>query len=380
MTIQAPEQGLTSLDRLVQEADRQLTICNACRYCEGFCAVFPALERRTLLGTGDIVQLANLCHDCRACFDACMYTAPHVFDVNPPAVLSAARLRSYDRYVWPRRVPRLFRGWLGVTAGMVIAAAITVLAACLASGPGALVRGPASAFSPYDVIPYGPLLALAVLPAIYGMLIFYLAGRSYWHDIGGRPAGSPRLRPFAAAVGHALTLRNQRGGGADCYYPEDTEPSPTRRRLHIATVVGFGLCFLSTLSAAFSQDILGIEPPYPILSVPVISGTIGGIGMVVGCVGLLHLKRHSSKVTSFAEMTIKDYGLLSALLFLALTGLASLVVRDTAAYPLVLVVHLSAVMLCLATAPYSKFVHVIFRFQALVRDEMEVRNQEKSLS
>ena len=28
------------------EADRQLTICNACRYCEGYCAVFPALERQ----------------------------------------------------------------------------------------------------------------------------------------------------------------------------------------------------------------------------------------------------------------------------------------------------------------------------------------------
>ena len=23
-----------------------MTICNACRYCEGFCDVFPAMERR----------------------------------------------------------------------------------------------------------------------------------------------------------------------------------------------------------------------------------------------------------------------------------------------------------------------------------------------
>ena len=27
------------------EANRQMTICNACRYCEGLCAVFPAMER-----------------------------------------------------------------------------------------------------------------------------------------------------------------------------------------------------------------------------------------------------------------------------------------------------------------------------------------------
>ena len=25
------------------EVQRQMTICNACRYCEGFCAVFPAM-------------------------------------------------------------------------------------------------------------------------------------------------------------------------------------------------------------------------------------------------------------------------------------------------------------------------------------------------
>jgi len=27
----------------VTEAERLMTICNACRYCEGHCAVFPAM-------------------------------------------------------------------------------------------------------------------------------------------------------------------------------------------------------------------------------------------------------------------------------------------------------------------------------------------------
>ena len=31
------------------EVARQLQICNACRYCEGFCAVFPAMTRRLVL-------------------------------------------------------------------------------------------------------------------------------------------------------------------------------------------------------------------------------------------------------------------------------------------------------------------------------------------
>ena len=30
----------------LEEADRLMTVCNSCRYCEGLCAVFPAMEMR----------------------------------------------------------------------------------------------------------------------------------------------------------------------------------------------------------------------------------------------------------------------------------------------------------------------------------------------
>jgi citrate/tricarballylate utilization protein len=50
-----------SLTANEQEVARQLQICNACRYCEGFCAVFPAMTRRLEFGKADIHYLANLC-------------------------------------------------------------------------------------------------------------------------------------------------------------------------------------------------------------------------------------------------------------------------------------------------------------------------------
>lgn len=65
------------------DARRQMTICNACRYCEGYCAVFPAMELRRTFPDGDLVYLANLCFDCRAC----QYAPAHPFDVNVPRVL-----------------------------------------------------------------------------------------------------------------------------------------------------------------------------------------------------------------------------------------------------------------------------------------------------
>ncbi|HZP86384.1 MAG TPA: tricarballylate utilization protein TcuB, partial [Burkholderiales bacterium] len=52
------------------EVSRVMEICNACRYCESFCAVFPAMTRRLAFGKSDVHFLANLCHNCGACLHA----------------------------------------------------------------------------------------------------------------------------------------------------------------------------------------------------------------------------------------------------------------------------------------------------------------------
>ena len=39
------------------EVSRVMQICNACRYCEGFCAVFPAMTRRLEFGKADVNYL-----------------------------------------------------------------------------------------------------------------------------------------------------------------------------------------------------------------------------------------------------------------------------------------------------------------------------------
>jgi citrate/tricarballylate utilization protein len=361
---------LTSLDLLVREATRQLNVCNSCRYCEGFCAVFPALERRTLLSGGDVSQIANLCHDCRACFDACMYVPPHEFDLNLPVILSKARLEGYRRYVWPVNVPRLLRGWSGVLVGTLGSTTIMLGAALAFSGPAKLIARPPHGGSPYELIPYPALLVLLLAPALFSVAMFLFGGRRYWLETGG-PVAAGKSRAIVRAVFDSLILRNLRGGGADCYYPKDDVASPIRRHLHGLVAYGFGLCFLATVAAAIQQDFLGSDPPYPIVSVPVLSGLIGGVMMVVGTSALLWLKARSSQIVSFAEMTIKDYGLLVALDFLAASGIATFAFRDTAAFGIVLLIHLAAIGVTFAAAPYSKFVHLIYRFLALVRDNLE---------
>jgi citrate/tricarballylate utilization protein len=358
------------LDGLFKEAERQLTICNACRYCEGLCAVFPALERRTLLSAQDVTQLANLCHDCRACYDACMYAPPHEFDLNLPKALAAVRVADNRAYMWPSAAPRLLRGRLAAAVGIPLVAVILLAIAVAHAGLSALVATPSGAGSPYTLIPYPALLAVAGVPALFAIVVMVTGGWRFWKNGGGSPApvSFGAIRQMAT---DAVTLRYLRGGGIGCYYEQDDEPSPVRRHLHWLVSGGFGLCLVSTIAAGVMQDLAGIDPPYPVLSVPVISGLIGGIAMTIGCTALLFVKAGSSRDTTTEQMAAKDYALLTSLDVLAVTGLLVLLTRDTPAYAILLIVHLVAVAFTFLSAPYSKFTHVIYRTLALVRDNLE---------
>jgi citrate/tricarballylate utilization protein len=358
------------LDGLFKEAERQLTICNACRYCEGLCAVFPALERRTLLSGEDVTQLANLCHDCRACYDACMYAPPHEFDLNLPKALAAVRVADNRRYMWPGTAPRLLRGRFAAAIGIPAIAIILLAIAADHAGLSGLFATSSGAGSPYNLIPYPVLLAVVGVPAIFAIVVMVAGARRFWKDTGGSPANltSGAIRQMIA---DAVTLRYLRGGGIGCYYEQDDEPSPVRRYLHFLVSGGFGLCLVSTIAAGVMQDFAGIDPPYPLLSVPVITGLIGGIAMTVGCTALLVVKTGASRDTTTEQMVAKDYAFLTSLDVLAVTGLLTLTTRDTPAFGIVLIVHLVAVAFTFLAAPYSKFTHFIYRTLALVRDNLE---------
>jgi citrate/tricarballylate utilization protein len=92
----------------LEEADRLMTVCNSCRYCEGLCAVFPAMEMRRSFADGDLNYLANLCHGCGACLPDCQFSPPHDFNVNVPKTLAKLRGDTYQAYAWPRAFSGVF--------------------------------------------------------------------------------------------------------------------------------------------------------------------------------------------------------------------------------------------------------------------------------
>ena len=107
------------------EADRLMTVCNSCRYCEGICAVFPAMEMRRAFSDGDLNYLANLCHNCGACYYDCQFSPPHEFNVNVPKVLAQVRTESYEAYAWPGCLAGSFRR-NGLVISIVAALSIAI--------------------------------------------------------------------------------------------------------------------------------------------------------------------------------------------------------------------------------------------------------------
>ena len=129
----------------------------------------------------------------------------------------------------------------------------------------------------------------------------------------------------------------------------------------------------ATTSAAVGQDLLGWLPPYPLWSVPVVLGTLGGAGIAVGAAGLIAVKARSDPEPESSRMIAMDYAFLAMLEAVALTGLLLLAFRSTAAMGSLLAVHLGAVAALFITAPYGKFVHFIYRSIALVKNAAEQR-------
>jgi citrate/tricarballylate utilization protein len=359
----------------LREADRLMTICNACRYCEGLCAVFPAMEMRRTFASGDLTYLANLCHQCGACFYDCQYAPPHEFDVNVPVALSRLRAESYQDFVWPAALAPLFvRNGLAVAlvtagslAGFLIGVAAFNDAAALFgthAGPGAF----------YALIPHNVMIAIFGLTFLYAIAALALGVRRFWRQTGGSAPGRVTAADLRQAAGEAARLRNLDGGGPGCMNA-DERPDERRRLWHHFAFYGFLLCFAATCVATFYHYALGWIAPYSWYSAPVVLGTLGGIGLVVGPTGLLWERRRRDPQIADEARSGMDDAFTILLLATGATGLALLFLRATPAMGVALAIHLGAVLALFLTLPYGKFVHGLYRTAALVRYAMERRLQ-----
>jgi citrate/tricarballylate utilization protein len=282
---------MSALETLIAEAQRQLVICNACRYCEGYCAVFPALERRLEFPEGDVHYLANLCHNCGACLYACQYAPPHEFAVSIPRVLAQVRAQSYRKYAWPEAFGRAFE-----RNGTVVGLATALSLAAFLAFTG-WFASPARFFAPwsdaegsfYAVLPHGVMASIFLLVSAFVLVSFLASFVRFWPDMGEETLEFMKAPQLSGAAWDAMGLKYLDGGGDGCTYP-DAAPSFARRTFHHLTFYGFLLCFAATSVATIYHYVFGWKAPYPLYSLPVLLGAVGGIGLVIGPLGLMALR------------------------------------------------------------------------------------------
>jgi citrate/tricarballylate utilization protein len=354
------------------EVARQLQICNACRYCEGFCAMFPAMTRRLEFGKADLHYLANLCHNCGACLHACQYAPPHEFAVNVPQAMAQVRGQTYADYAWPPALGALYKR-NGLTLSLALAAGLSMFLLLALQLNGTLWSGQLAG-NFYNVFPHNLLVSLFAPVFLFAALALALGVRRFWQDITAATSGAALTPPAANEATHdVLRLKYLDGGHGEGCNNEDDAFTLSRRRAHHLTFYGFMLCFAATSLATVYHYAFGWVAPYDLPSLPKILGAVGGVSLLLGTAGLFKLNLQRHPMHGDAAQKPMDLGFIALLFFISLSGLALWLGRGSTAMPALLAIHLGVVMALFATLPYGKFAHGIFRTATLLRFAVEKR-------
>jgi citrate/tricarballylate utilization protein len=214
--------------------------------------------------------------------------------------------------------------------------------------------------------------------AVFGVVSLFvftalLAGCvRFWRQTRG---GAVNLSAMKEALKDGFRLTYLYGDGQGCTYPQEGR-SLARWWFHHLTFYGFLLCFGATSVAAIYHYAFGWRAPYGYFSLPVVLGTLGGLGLLAGPAGLFWLKKRGDDATRDPQQDGMDLAFIALLFSTSATGLLLLGLRETSAMPVLLAIHLATVLALFIMLPYGKFVHAIYRLAALVRYALE-RSQLK---
>ena len=356
----------------VSEVARQMQICNACRYCEGFCAVFPAMTRRLEFTPADIHYMANLCHNCGACLHACQYAPPHEFAVNVPKAMAQVRGETYVEYAWPKAMGTLYQR-NGLTVALALAGALSLflMLALLTNGT---LWGGIQGGDFFRLFPHNTLVLMFAPIFLWSALALGIGVTRFLRDVSPATSGQPFASADAAqATRDVLTLKYLDGGHGDGCHNEDDAYTLSRRRAHHLTFYGFMLCFAATSVATVYHYAFGWHAPYDLPSLPKLLGVAGGVSLLLGTAGLFKLKLTRHPLHGDAAQKPMDYGFIALLFLASATGLLLWLARGTPALPLLLALHLGVIMALFITLAYGKFAHGIYRTAALLRYAVEKR-------
>ena len=282
-------------------------------------------------------------------------------------------MTTYADHAWPAAFGALYRR-NGLTVALALAAGLALFGLLVLALHGRLWHAPLAGDF-YAVLPHGLMVALFAPVFGWAVLALGMGVRRFWRGV--TPGGEMPGAAVMEATHDALRLRYLDGGHGQGCHDADDRTTHWRRRFHHLTAGGFGLCFASTTIATLYHYLLGLQAPYPVASLPVLLGTAGGFGLLVGPAGLLWLNLRRDPLHGDPRQRPMDRAFLMLLFLVSLTGLALLAGRETGAMAALLVVHLGTVMALFLTLPYGKFAHAVYRGAALLKYAVERRRPDR---
>ena len=307
-----------------------------------------------IFSNSNIQQLSNLCHDCRECFTVCPFTEPHEFNLNIPKLLTEVRYKSYEDNIKPEFMKKLFNKqhtlW-GITLATTLIFSIAIVFINL----GYNMFKPITLSNMGRIIPNFEFKLFSFLLYAYVIIMWFYEGYSYFHGISvdnNKTARSGILK----AIYDALSHKYFKGGGAGCTYPDD---GSSLYRLLFHPMVFFGF-IIDLITILFYSD-------FNIILIAIYIA--GAILMFVGSTALLVGKYMSRNNKSGMKPDMFGYNFTVALLITGLTGILFLFLSGTLLFPIIFALHIAFISCILLLAPYSKFLHPVFRFLSLVKYE-----------
>lgn len=287
--------------------------------------------------------------------------------------MAQVRKDTYIAYAWPKSFGSLYKT-NGVAVSMAASLSLILFLLLTLIVNGTLTSGPLKGnfyviFSHNTLaIMFGAVFGFSVIALLIGL-------QNFWRGIAPGMASGGAV---AEATHDALTLKYLGGGHGEGCNNEDDAFTLWRKRFHHFTFYGFMLCFAATSVATLYHYLLGLHAPYELNSLPVILGTLGGIGLLIGPAGLLYLNFKRNSEHGDATQKPMDRAFIVLLFLISASGLALLAYRDTGAImPALLAIHLGFVMGFFLTMPYGKFAHGFYRLAALLKNAIEKRQPNK---
>ena len=232
----------------------------------------------------DLKYLANLCHNCSECYYACQYAPPHEWEVNPPQTFARIRAESYEEFAWPKALASAFR------ANALVVSLVTALMLVLLFFGAIKIAGSRSLSTAvaggdfYKITPHEVLVLTFGAVGLFVAIALAVGLLRFWRDIGEQVPDLFNVPALSKAVKEVLRLKYLDGGGWGCAYPGE-KSSQSRRWFHHFTFYGFLLCFAATTLGAIYYYGLGWTGTYGYTSLPVVLGTLGGLGLLIGPAG-----------------------------------------------------------------------------------------------